>query len=243
MKVEYTHTEEIHNMNSPREVVPLVMDAVRPQSVLDVGCGTGTWLKAFAEHGVTNYLGIDSDHVDRSLLKIPPTSFLPQDLSKRFDINRKFDLVISLEVAEHLPEFTADTFVESLTSHGDAVLFSAAIPGQGGQHHINEQWPAYWQKKFEKHGFFFHDVIRPQIWNNENVEWWYRQNMFLITKKRPAQHQEAKALVHPILFQRTIGTNDQYNKSIQEGKQGLKVSTQIFLNALKYKIKSLLNII
>ena len=132
--------------------------------VLDVGCGIGTWLKAFEECGVKDYLGLDGNHVNRSLLKIPAEKFRVQNLLESFRLNRKFDLVISLEVAEHLDEKISDQFVKGLVEHGETIVFSAAIPYQSGQNHVNEQWPAYWQQKFEKHGYYFHDVIRPKIW-------------------------------------------------------------------------------
>ena len=144
----YIHTEAIHNLSAPRVIVPIVLEMIKPNSILDVGCGIGTWLKVFEEYGVDDYLGIDGDYVDRSTLKISEKRFLPNDLRKRWSLNRKFDLVVSLEVAEHLPEEVADLFVSTLSAHGDTILFSAAIPGQGGQNHVNEQWPTYWQKKF-----------------------------------------------------------------------------------------------
>src|SRR5260221_12957101 len=140
----YHHSEAVHNMETPRQVVPKIMDMLHPKSVLDVGCGIGTWLKAFEEEGVLDLLGLDGDHVDKRLLKIRPTQFKIQNLMNRWSVNRKFDLVISFEVAEHLPAQTSDLFVEMLVNHSDTILFSAAVPKQEGQNHLNEQWPSYW---------------------------------------------------------------------------------------------------
>lgn len=241
MSTPYKHTELVHNLSAPREVVPLVMRLTGPSSVLDVGCGIGTWLKAFEENGVSDYTGIDGDYVDRSMLKIPSSRFQAYDLTKGFNLGRKFDLVISLEVAEHLDETAADIFIESLVKHGDVHLFSAAIPGQGGQQHVNEQWPEYWQKKFEHHGFYFHDVIRPEIWNNNKIDFWYRQNMFLIIRGKRAS-SPMLSVVHPKLLELKINNASDYDQSLAAGKQGVRISFTIFLNSLKFKIRCLLGL-
>jgi SAM-dependent methyltransferase len=239
----YHHTEAIHNLSAPREIVPLVMTQVRPTSVLDVGCGTGTWLKVFEENGVADYCGVDGLHLDMAMLKIPADRFMAFDLTKPFSLKQKFDLVVSLEVAEHLDEAHADMHVQTLVNHGASILFSAAIPGQGGQNHLNEQWPGYWQQKFAMHGFYFHDVLRPRIWNNDKVEWWYRQNIFLVTKTKPeGASTNVLPLVHPELFTRQARVSQQYQQSLLEGKQGLLVSTRIFLTAIGYKLKTLLGL-
>lgn len=226
----YIHTDLVHNLNAPRELVPILMSMLKPSSVLDVGCGTGTWLKAFDEKGITDYLGVDGGYVDRQMLKIPITKFVPQDLREEWSLNRKFDLALSLEVAEHLPEESADRFVKILAAHGEAIIFSAAIPGQGGQNHLNEQWPAYWQQKFERHGFYFHDVIRPMIWANERIEWWYRQNIFLLTKIKPVD--EIRPLVHPECFKHQVEILQNINRSILSGKLGVWSSLKIFIRSI-----------
>lgn len=225
-------------MTAPREVVPIIMELINPASVLDAGCGTGTWLKAFEEAGVTDYYGLDGHYVNRSQLQIPAEKFMATDLTKPWTLHRKFDLVVSLEVAEHLPESSADTLVEALVAHGDVILFSAAVPGQGGQHHINEQWPEYWQQKFARHGFYFHDTIRPEIWNNEKINWWYRQNIFIVNRVRENAAQTLSK-IHPELFKLKANNESAYQKSLLKGKQGLRVSAAIFFNALKFKLKNL----
>lgn len=204
--VKYVHTEVMHNLTSPQIIVPYVMDLVNPKSVLDVGCGIGTWLHAFKENGIDDIFGIDGDYVDKNLLSkyISTDQFKSFDLEKPFDLGRKFDLLINLEVAEHLKESSAKTFVESLCKHADVVLFSAAIPKQGGQNHLNEQWPSYWQNLFAQQGYVFLDIMRPLIWENDAVEFWYKQNMFVVVKSEHPLAQQytpsATALVHPDLF-------------------------------------------
>jgi cyclopropane fatty-acyl-phospholipid synthase-like methyltransferase len=201
------------------------MELVKPKSVLDVGCGIGTWLKAFEENGVTDYKGLDGNHVDRSLLKIPKDKFQAQNLMEPWDLRRKFDLVISLEVAEHLNESASDLFVEMLVKHGETIIFSAALPKQEGQNHLNEQWPSYWQEKFEKHGYYFHDVIRPKIWFNPNVQWWYSQNMFLVTREK--SDQPILNMIHPVVFTERMTLIE----NILSGEIGVAMSWQILRKA------------
>lgn len=120
---------------SAEAIVPLVLALLKPQRVIDVGCGLGTWLSVFEEFGVKDVFGIDGDHVGRSMLQIPLERFAAFDLKKPIQIDRRFDLVVSLEVAEHLPEECAKPFIKTLTTLGLVVLFSAAIPFQGGTGH------------------------------------------------------------------------------------------------------------
>lgn len=168
---------------SAREVVPLVLKLMQPERVVDVGCGVGTWLSVFKENGVKEILGVDGEYVDKAMLQIPVQQFLSHDLKQPVPSDEQFDLVVSLEVGEHLPDECAEIFVESLTKLGPAVLFSAAIPFQGGTHHINEQWPDYWAKLFRNNGYEVVDCIRKQIWQNARVEWWYAQNMLLFVRR------------------------------------------------------------
>jgi SAM-dependent methyltransferase len=172
---------------SARLVVPMIMELVRPKRVVDVGCGRGTWLAAFRDHGAEEILGIDGEYVDRQRLEIAAHEFLACDLSSPIAIDRRFDLAVSLEVAEHLPEESADAFVALLTSLAPVVLFSAAIPGQGGTNHVNEQWPDYWAARFEYHGYHTCDYIRDRIWDNPDVEWWYAQNVLLFSHRHIPQ--------------------------------------------------------
>jgi SAM-dependent methyltransferase len=236
----YRHSETIHNFNAAREIVPLLLRLTHAQCVLDVGCGTGTWLKVFEENGVEDYCGVDGFYVNENQMKISVTKFVKMDLRTNWSLNRKFDLVICLEVAEHLPESSADVFIEDLTRHGDFIVFSAAVPGQGGQNHLNEQWPEYWQKKFNKHGFYFHDTLRPLIWSNERIEWWYRQNIFLVKKEKPIQLPfYSLSLVHPQLLELKNANEREYFESLVQGKQGIRVGFTIFFNSLRFKFKNI----
>ncbi len=193
-------------------IVPIVLDWVQPQWVVDVGCGDGTWLSMFREHGVVDVLGIDGDYVDPENLQIPGHQFMSWNLAQPVPLEQTFDLAISLEVAEHLPEENAASFVDSLVHLSDVVLFSAAIPHQGGTHHINEQWPDYWIQRFEERGYITIDGLRTRIWNHPQVEPWYAQNSFIFVRGDRLSHypklQELETqspwskqiLVHPKIY-------------------------------------------
>src|SRR5262249_43878340 len=143
-------------------IAPLVLQLLPVRSVVDVGCGDGNWSAAFHELGVQEILGIDGEYVRKEVLQIPVEWFQPTDLSKPFRLNRSFDLAICLEVAEHLPPEGALAFVESLTASAPAVLFSAAIPYQGGDNHINERWQDEWVSLFKQRGYLAIDAFRKQ---------------------------------------------------------------------------------
>lgn len=208
----YKHDLLTHNLESPRQVLPLILKKLNIKSICDVGCGIGSWLKVASDLGINEFVGIDGDYIDKDMILVPTNNIIFADLNKveLIPINRKFDLVISLEVAEHLPKENAHSFVNFLTQLGDIVLFSAAIYNQGGQNHLNEQWPNYWNEIFEKNDYVLLDIIRFNFWDNKNVQWWYKQNMFLAVKKsikdnvinmwQPENDFSPKAIVHPEQF-------------------------------------------
>jgi len=173
------HAAPFSSRRSAELLLPVVKEMLSPKSVVDVGCGVGTWLAVFRELGVTDAVGIDGECVDRALLEIPQEQFRELDLLAPFSLDRTFDLAISLEVAEHLPPEAADGFVESITRLAPVVLFSAAIPFQIGNQHLNEQWPAYWATLFRRHNYVPIDCIRGKIWDNYEIESRYVQNSLI----------------------------------------------------------------
>ena len=181
------------------------------RSVVDIGCGVGAWLAVMREKGVHEIAGVDGAWVDEKLLKIPTENFRRADLSERLILGRRYDLAVSLEVAEHLPSTRAAQFVEELTGASDFVLFSAAIPFQGGYHHVNEQWQTYWADLFARRGYAVRDWIRPRLWKDETIPVWYRENLLLFVEQsrlaelRPAPDGSADRelpldLVHPQVY-------------------------------------------
>jgi SAM-dependent methyltransferase len=158
-------------------VAPVLIELFQPESVVDVGCGTGLWLSTFRQHGVADVLGVDGQWVSSAQLEIPAVLFREHDLSQPLALDRTFDIALCLEVAEHLPAEAARPLVESLTRLAPVVVFSAAIPFQRGEGHVNEQWPSFWSDLFAARGYGCLADLRYRMWTNPSVEVWYRQNL------------------------------------------------------------------
>ncbi len=200
---------------SARVVVPAVVEIVRPRAVVDLGCGTGAWLKVFKECGIERVRGIDGSGVARSALRIEESEFTHADLTKALPVEGEFDLAVSLETAEHLDALHAEAFVRKLVGLAPHVLFSAAIPFQAGVHHVNEQWPSYWVRLFAANGYDLFDCIRPRIWHHEDVEIEYAQNTLLFVERGHSDAIRARLVelgsvepivdvVHPRLFSKSM---------------------------------------
>ena len=197
--------------SSAEAIVPIVLELVPAKSVIDIGCGIGEWLSVFQARGVTRCVGVDGGHIDQSQLKIPREHFVVADLTQPQVLEARFDLATCLEVAEHLPPAVAQDLVKWLCSLSSAVLFSAAIPFQTGNHHINEQWPDYWQALFERQGFVACDCLRLRFWDDPRVTWYYSQNLILYIERRclndypllEGRPHKLPRLVHPQRFLRT----------------------------------------
>ena len=204
------------SLRSARVAVPLIVDLLRPRHVVDVGCGTGLWLAAFRECGVADVLGLDGSWVEETTLAIPRDAFRAADLRRPITIDRTFDLAICIEVAEHLPAEAAHTLVASLTRLAPLVVFSAAIPYQGGTDHVNEQWPDYWVEHFRQCDYVAIDPLRPQLWDDPRVEYCYAQNILLFVRRAFLDQDQglrqrlltpapgSRALVHPRQYLETV---------------------------------------
>ncbi|HZQ19784.1 MAG TPA: methyltransferase domain-containing protein [Terriglobales bacterium] len=205
--------------DSAREVLPIIFEALKPSSVADIGCGTGHWLAAVRELGVEDIFGIDGPWVSKTQLVIPAQRFSARDLAAPLKLGRRFDLALSFEVAEHLPESAARTFVKSLCDAADVIAFSAAIPGQGGRHHLNEQWPIYWAKVFEEFSYDCFDYLRPRIWNNPHIAWYYAQNSLIFvcsgTSHPFGQSVQPMSLVHPALWSAEVARSKHPGKLLE----------------------------
>ncbi len=208
MNNQYEYSEEFYNnikkiKLDEEEVIPYVLEKLHPQSVVDFGCGEGNWLaeiKRIDQNVII--LGLDGDYIKNDRLAIATNEFKPVDLRQRIELNRKYDLAMSLEVAEHLEEEYADTFVDNITRASDRILFSAAIPGQGGVHHVNEQWQSYWIDRFAKRGYGVDFSFRKQFWNNPNINSWRRQNLLFFSKEIKVNHEYEGVVdvVHPMML-------------------------------------------
>jgi len=199
--------------SSAKKILPIVQDYVSYNSVIDIGCGVGTWLRACRELTQGDLCGVDGAYVNVDQIEIPEDCFHPWDISTPLEIlDRKFDLTISVEVAEHIDRSKVDIYIYNITRFSDIILFSAAIPYQAGIHHVNEQWPSYWTAKFAGAGYIPVDCLRGRIWNDREIEVHYRQNIMFYVRETalnryPALQDEigkgksvVMDLVHPELY-------------------------------------------
>lgn len=208
-------------------------------SAVDIGCGVGTWLSVLRNKGVKDIQGVDGHWVDQELLAIPRACFSQVDLGKsEIRLPRRYDLAISLEVAEHLPSDRAAEFVSSLAALSDYVLFSAAIPLQGGTNHVNEQWQHYWVKLFGDIGYVVHDCIRPRIWDDTRIPFWYRQNILFFSRRQKSRGGQLDTcghatwsmpldVVHPDLYLVTANA-----------RAGVKISFGLLRRSMKDYIRN-----
>lgn len=232
-----------HTRHAARQLLGHVIDIVPPiHAAVDVGCGVGTWLAALQEHGVSTLQGYDGDWVDPNLLEIPADCFESRELTQIIPAPaNRYGLAMSLEVAEHLPASAARTFINSLTNQSDFVLFSAAIPHQGGRHHVNEQWLEYWVELFRTFNYIGIDALRPALWHDDQIQTWYRQNAVLFIKQsrladiRLNRVRKAALVsqVHPSMYEQKIA---RYEARIQQ-MQTLKGSWKLLRRALKARLR------
>lgn len=201
---------------SAATIVPDIMRFLQPQSVTDYGCGEGIWLAEFARHGC-EILGVDND---RGQLVIRPDQFHQLDLVRAKDpLLPTTDLVVCLETAQRLPPERADWLVDVLCGTSQVVLFSAAIPGQGGHGHVNEQWPGYWYNKFEERCYQGTGWLRWRYWDRVPycVAPSYAQSLFLYAEEEWLQDHPDRAelwdtdlggplpIVHPATWTTRLG--------------------------------------
>lgn len=245
---KYIHnTQEISYKGSVDPVVSHLIKIFNPQSVIDIGCGYGKWLEEFYNCGVTDILGIDGDYIDKEKLTIPIENFKDFDLERPIIIDKKYDLLLCLEVAEHLTPERAKSLIYDLIKLSDTIVFSAAIPFQPGKGHINGQYPQFWLKLFEENNFNCYDIIRPIYWNNNQVEWWYRQNILVfINNKCSVSFKETKAvnpLISAELYEYHIETIKQLENKIINLKLIKRYLKKIFIKTKTLIMKPFISLL
>ena len=202
-------------LRSARVILGVLFETYRPNSVLDIGCGQGAWLAAAEEFGCSHLVGVDGPWVDAAAMLSQRAIFSVANLESEISFPERFDLCVSLEVAEHLSAARAPGFVENLCSASDVVLFSAAVVQQGGTSHINEQWQSFWARLFKVAGFECYDLIRPRIWTDDTVDSWYRQNVLLYVNqsspvaealRRQCLGRGPLDIVHPEIYEGNLET-------------------------------------
>lgn len=188
---EYKFHATSQSLQSARIVVKQLDDIMRlPVSILDVGCGVGGWSLAYKERGISNITMLDHPSNKKEHLLFQENNFHTIDFETAIPPVYPAELVICLEVLEHIHAHRCDAVIEYLTKCADTILFSAAIPGQHGYKHVNENYPPYWKAAFEKYGFTQYDIVRPLILFNQEIEYFIRQNIFLYVKGQGLLHSK-----------------------------------------------------
>lgn len=191
-------------IRSAAAVLPIVLRHVAPVgSILDVGCGEGHWLDAAEEQlGRLDCLGLDLSG-GQSPLGSPIERW---DAEKHRPLPTRgvsplgWDVTLCLEMAEHVAPEAGDWLVRELCRVSRRVLWSAAIPGQGGDGHVNEQPPGYWAERFAAHDWRLCDPFRERLWGLGEVEPWYQQNLLLAEPALGDALPVPRHLVHPAVL-------------------------------------------
>lgn len=177
-------------VRSAEVITGSVVRDLKPLTVVDVGCGTGAILDAFKKRRCS-VLGLEYSDVAIRYCRARGLEVTKFDIQKdTFDKKCDFDVALSMEVAEHLPQKSADRYVELLTSLSHWIVFTAAPPGQGGTFHLNEQPPSYWRAKFSVLGFECNEEL-VRRWRDEwrtsgSVMSWYHKNLMIFQRKGSA---------------------------------------------------------
>jgi len=214
----YVHDLKTHGEASADHLARILYSIFKPVSVIDVGCGLGAFVKAFKEFGVKDAIGLDLPSVSTRMRLIPKEMFYEFDLTYKLNVGERYDMALCLEVAEHVPIHDTAQLVDNLCRLAPIVVFSAALPHQRGQGHINCHPPDWWRLQFEEKGYRCYDHLRDEIWHMTDIPWWYRQNIMVFGEDvfmmldayglkpspTPIRH-----LIHPEMHDQNIGLTSQ----------------------------------
>lgn len=202
---EYYSNHDQGSYDSAITILSRLSAYVNPQSVIDIGCGSGTWCKAAMNVWGIVALGIDQHSYEDCNMHIPESQYLQNDIRSRVH-GYHADLVICVEVIEHIDEEYEDTVLDNICAMSNTILFSGALPFQGGTGHVNEKPYSYWVEKFNRRGFYLDERIRHDIWDDARVAIWYRNNIMLLhknTNKNRMMHQHLD-IIHPHMLERIL---------------------------------------
>lgn len=176
LDIDDIYDDEFHQMmtnpvwkRDAEQVVSILDKYLCPDSIIDLGCSVGLHCAAFAKRGVSIH-GVDGSEAALQNSVISNKLIEHHDLREEYRPQEKYDLCLCFEVAEHLHETHADTLVKSISNCSDKVAFTAASPGQGGRHHVNEQPAQFWDKKMRAHDFRRHTDLTTSIRSEIDVE-------------------------------------------------------------------------
>lgn len=190
---------ELGAIKSAKRYAEICTRYYRPKSVIDIGCGRGAWLTAFKQTGATRLTGVDGSWNSQNDMMDQSIEFHARNLDQSIDFDGQYDLAICVEVAEHLGKSKSYQLVEELVKLAPVIIFGAAFIRQGGQGHINEDYHHNWANLFAVLNFDVFDLFRAEVWEDDNVSWWYQQNTFLYVNRLHPLNLDLKNLgLHPI---------------------------------------------
>jgi SAM-dependent methyltransferase len=227
---EFYKDQVAPSLGAARLILGHLWTYLQPESVVDVGCGRGSWLAACHELGSATLIGLDGDWNSQAAMIDPAIRFRAVDLNQPFALDRRVDLAISVEVAEHLEPASSTQFVNCLTEASDMVVFGAAYEGQGGTNHINEQRHSWWARLFSANRYVPFDLFRPYFWSHERIHFWYRQNTFLYVRQDSGPYGALRA--RGISELPDVGFVDCIHPLLYGAKAGLSVSFRTHVNDL-----------
>ena len=162
----FATTVELPARDSAGPMAESIVSDLAPRTVVDVGCGTGALLEQLRNRGC-DVFGLEYSEAGLRYCRDRRLNVRKFNLERDvYDESNSFDVAISIEVAEHLPEKAADRYVDLLARLSATIVFTAAPPGQGGLDHVNEQAPSYWVSKFRNRGFK-HDAELSDRWREK----------------------------------------------------------------------------
>ncbi|HMF68652.1 MAG TPA: class I SAM-dependent methyltransferase, partial [Phyllobacterium sp.] len=207
-KPKTAFTNEWHGQNLYVDLPPFryLADRDRPESVLDIGCGAGAYLKYFAAQGTQQIMGVDG--IDGRFGYLKPNEYSKADLTDPLQLNRTFDLVICVEVIDHLPAQSERVLVDSIVRHArDRILFSGARPGQPGVGHINCRPISYWLELFASYGWYpsLFDSLAPRALATFS---WFRSNLVVLTRDSEGATEAAQHLAELGARQVIVGRSE-----------------------------------
>lgn len=171
--------------SSAKALTDILIKHFAPKSVVDIDCGIGIYLAEFKKNNI-EILGYDGSPAAISG-SLAGNKIKLHDLCEPLKLSLKFDLCLCFEVAEHLEKNCANALVDSLSGLSNAIIFTAATPGQGPLSigHINEQPPEYWQKLFQQKNFIMNKGLTEKIKQKmikEKIVWWLAKNLMIFEK-------------------------------------------------------------
>lgn len=169
----------IHDPSLADALVLLLKRERNIETVADFGCGTGEYVHHFLRQGF-RCKAYDGN---------PNTPALTNgvgevvDLAKPFDLGMQFDCVMSLEVAEHIPQQYETVFLDNLFKHAkDLIVLSWAVQGQKGDGHVNCQNNDYVIAKMEQRGFVHDKINSDTLRKSPCAAPWFRKTLFVFRR-------------------------------------------------------------